>query len=77
MLLALLLSVPFNNRFAGLSTFERYDYFITLVCMAIAETLLIADVVFGGASSVVVGIVAAVVVSALWFGIPLNRLRKL
>jgi cation transport ATPase len=116
-LLAFLLIVPFNNRFTRLSGFERYDYFMTLVCMAVAATLLIApsihhrvlfrksqkeflvsvgnrvaiiamvfmtvgmtgilmliaDIVFGGASTVV----AAVVVSVLWFGIPLNRLRKL
>ncbi len=120
-LLAFLLIVPFNNRFARLSSFERYDYFVTLVCMAIAATLLIApsihhrvlfrmsqkaflvsvgnqvaiiamvfmtagmtgilmliaDVVFGGASTVVVGVLAGVVVSAVWFGIPLNRRRKL
>lgn len=120
-LLAFLLIVPFNSRFVRLSTFERYDYFVTLVCMAIAATLLIApsihhrvlfrrsqkdflvsvgnqvaiiamvfmtfgmtgilmliaDVVFGGAATIVVGLLAAVVVSALWFGIPLNRLRKL
>src|SRR4030081_677299 len=41
-LLAFLLIVPFNTRFARLSTFERYDYFITLLSMAMAATLLIA-----------------------------------
>jgi cation transport ATPase len=120
-LLAFLLIVPFNNRFTRLSSFERYDYFVTLVCMAIAATLLIApsihhrvlfrrsqkdflvtvgnqaaitamvfmtvgltgilmliaDVVFGGATTVVVGVVAGVMVSGVWFGVPLNRLRKL
>jgi O-antigen/teichoic acid export membrane protein len=120
-LLGFLLIVPFNNRFTRLSGFERYDYFVTLVCMAVAATLLIApsihhrvlfrrsekeflvsvgnrvaivamvfmtvgmtgilmliaDVVFGGASTLVIGVMAAAVVSVLWFGIPLNRLRKL
>jgi O-antigen/teichoic acid export membrane protein len=120
-LLGFLLIVPFNNRFTRLSSFERYDYFVTLVCMATAATLLIApsiqhrvlfrrsqkaflvavgnraaitamvfmtvgmtgilmliaDVVFGGAVTVVVGVLAAVVVSGVWFGVPLNRLRKL
>jgi hypothetical protein len=104
-----------------LSKFERYDYFVTLVSMAIAATLLIApsihhrilfrlaqkdflvnvgnratiiamvfmsigmtgilmliaDVVFGGVTTVVVGIAAGLIVSGLWFGIPLNRRRQL
>lgn len=120
-LLAFLLIVPFNTRFTRLSTFERYDYFITLLSMAVAATLLIApsihhrilfrlsqkaflvdvgnkvaivamvfmtigmtgilmliaDVVFGGASTVVVGVLAGLTVSGLWFGIPLNRRRRL
>jgi hypothetical protein len=120
-LLAFLLIVPFNNRFTRLSSFERYDYFVTLVCMAIAATLLIApsihhrilfrlaqkaflvnmgnkvaiiamvfmsvgmtgilmliaDVVFGGASTAVVGALAGLIVSGVWFGIPLNRRRQL
>jgi hypothetical protein len=120
-LLAFLLIVPFNSRFTRLSTFERYDYFITLLSMAMAATLLIApsihhrllfrlsqkaflvevgnrvaivamvfmtigmtgilmliaDVVLGGASTVVVGVLAGLIVSGLWFGIPLNRRRQL
>ncbi len=120
-LLAFLLIVPFNNRFLRLSSFERYDYFVTLVSMAIAVTLLIApsihhrilfrlaqkaflvdvgnkaaiiamvfmtigmtgimsliaDVVFGGATTAVVGVAAGLTVSGVWFGIPLNRRRRL
>jgi hypothetical protein len=120
-LLAFLLIVPFNNRFVHLSAFERYDYFATLVCMAIAATLLIApsihhrvlfrlaqkeflvnvgnkaaitamvfmtlgmtgilmliaDVIFGGPTTAVVGVLAGLLVSGLWFGIPLNRRRQL
>ncbi|HWF25522.1 MAG TPA: DUF6328 family protein [Solirubrobacteraceae bacterium] len=41
-LLAFLLVAPFDNRFARLSGFERGDYFITLVCIALAAVLLIA-----------------------------------
>jgi cation transport ATPase len=120
-LLGFLLIVPFNNRFVRLSSFERYDYFITLVSMAAAATLLIApsihhrilfrlaqkeflvsvgsraaiiamvfmtigmigilmliaDVVFGGATTVVVGVATGLIVSGLWFGIPLHRRRQL
>jgi hypothetical protein len=41
-LLAFLLVAPFDSRFSRLSAFERYDYFVTLVCIAVAATLLIA-----------------------------------
>jgi hypothetical protein len=41
-LLAFLLVAPFDSRFTTLSAFERYDYFVTLVCIAIAAALLIA-----------------------------------
>lgn len=41
-LFAFLLVVPFYNRFAHLSRFERDDYFATLLCVAIASMLLIA-----------------------------------
>jgi hypothetical protein len=41
-LLAFLLVAPFDSRFAGLTSFERDDYFATLVCIAIAAALLIA-----------------------------------
>jgi Family of unknown function (DUF6328) len=44
-LLAFLLVVPFNNRFAKLSSFDRYVYFVTLLCIAIAAVLLIAPMV--------------------------------
>jgi Family of unknown function (DUF6328) len=39
---AFLLIVPFNNGFRGVSSFERTDYFVTLVCVAIAAILLMA-----------------------------------
>ncbi|MBV9196537.1 MAG: hypothetical protein JO168_20560 [Solirubrobacterales bacterium] len=41
-LFAFLLIVPFNNRFSRVSSFERYDYFVTLLCVAVAAVLLIA-----------------------------------
>ena len=41
-LLAFLLVAPFDSRFTRLSTFERDDYFVTLVCIALAAVLLIA-----------------------------------
>jgi O-antigen/teichoic acid export membrane protein len=44
-LLAFLLVVPFNARFTKLSGFERYDYFVTLLCIAGAAALLIAPAI--------------------------------
>lgn len=44
-LLAFLLVVPFNNRFTKTSSFDRYVYFVTLLCIAIAAVLLIAPMV--------------------------------
>ncbi len=44
-LLAFLLVVPFNQRFTKLSSFERYDYFVTLLCIAGAAALLIAPAI--------------------------------
>lgn len=41
-LLAFLLVAPFDSRFARISAFERDDYFVTLVCIALAAVLLIA-----------------------------------
>jgi hypothetical protein len=41
-LLAFLLVAPFDSRFSRLSAFERDDYFVTLVCIALAAVLLIA-----------------------------------
>lgn len=41
-LLAFLLVVPFDSRFDRLSSFERYDYFVALLCIAVAAVLLIA-----------------------------------
>jgi Family of unknown function (DUF6328) len=41
-LFAFLLIVPFNTGFRHVTTFERYVYFVTLLCIAIAATLLIA-----------------------------------
>jgi hypothetical protein len=41
-LLAFLLVAPFNQRFKTLTAFERDDYFVTLVCIAVAAALLIA-----------------------------------
>jgi Family of unknown function (DUF6328) len=41
-LFAFLLVVPFNTGFSKLSSFDRYDYFVTLLSIAAAATLLIA-----------------------------------
>ncbi len=41
-LFAFLLIVPFNTGFEKVSSFDRYDYFVTLICIAIAASLLIA-----------------------------------
>jgi hypothetical protein len=44
-LLAFLLIVPFNTRWSQVSAFERDVYFVTLLCIAAAATLLIAPTV--------------------------------
>ncbi|MBV9422836.1 MAG: hypothetical protein JOZ98_08000 [Solirubrobacterales bacterium] len=44
-LFAFLLVVPFNQRFSKLSSFERHDYFVTLLCIAGAAALLIAPAI--------------------------------
>jgi Family of unknown function (DUF6328) len=119
-LLAFLLVVPFNNRWTKLSSFDRYNYFFALICIAIAATLLIApmvhhrllfregekhylvkvgnrsaiaamvfvsigltailvlvsNVVFGGLTPIIVGIIAATTVGWLWFGLPLMQQRR-
>jgi hypothetical protein len=41
-LFAFLLVVPFNTGFSKLSSFDRYVYFVTLLCIAVAAALLIA-----------------------------------
>ena len=41
-LLAFLLVVPFNARWSQATAFDRYVYFVTLLCMAAAAALLIA-----------------------------------
>ena len=119
MLFAFLLIVPFNTGFSKLSRFDRYDYFVTLVCVAAAAALLIApsmhhrllfrrqqkdylvrvgtavtivsgglltagltgilvlisDVLFGGVTAAVAGVLTAAFVSCLWFAVPLHRRR--
>src|SRR5438067_1646653 len=39
---AFLLTVPFTQRFAQVTNFQRYVYFITLLCAAVSVALLIA-----------------------------------
>jgi Family of unknown function (DUF6328) len=117
---AFLLIVPFNTGFSKLTSFDRYCYYVTLLCLAAAATLLIApsmhhrllfrrkekeylvavgtklaivsgvfltvgmtgilvlisNVVFGGTTAVVVGVLTALIVSGLWFGMPLLRRRR-
>lgn len=41
-LFAFLLVVPFQTGWKKVTGFERYDYFVTLLCIAIATALLIA-----------------------------------
>jgi Family of unknown function (DUF6328) len=41
-LFAFLLIVPFNSGFKQVSSFDRYDYYVTLLCIAVATSLLIA-----------------------------------
>jgi hypothetical protein len=120
-LFAFLLVVPFNNGWRRVTAFDRYDYFVTLLCIATAAALLIAPsihhrllfrrgqkaylveignrlmivamvfltvgltgilvlishVIFGAVTAGVVGALGALGVSTMWFGVPLNRRRKL
>jgi Family of unknown function (DUF6328) len=120
-LFAFLLIVPFNVGFTKLSSFDRYEYFATLLCIATSTVLLIApsihhrllfrlgqkpylvetanrvaiialgfmvagftgilvlisDVLFGGVTAGIVGVLVAVGVTSLWFGLPLRRRRSL
>jgi hypothetical protein len=41
-LLAFLLVVPFNSRWSRVTAFDRYVYYVTLLCIASAAVLLIA-----------------------------------
>lgn len=41
-LFAFLLVVPFNQGWKRVSSFDRYDYYVTLLCIATAAVLLIA-----------------------------------
>ena len=119
-LFAFLLVVPFNTGFSKLSAFDRYEYFVTLLCIAVAAVLLIAptfhhrllfrqqqkeylvrvgtryaivagaflavgmsgilvlisDVLFGGVTAAVVGVLSALVVVWLWFAVPLRHRRQ-
>lgn len=114
---AFLLVAPFNTGFKHVSQFGRIDYFVTLVCVAMAAVLLmapsihhrilfrqgekqflvwmanrlaiaamifltvgftgilvlLADVVLGGPAPVIMGLLAAAVISGLWFGLPLLK----
>jgi Family of unknown function (DUF6328) len=114
---AFLLVVPFNAGWKKASAFDRWDYFITLLCIATAAVLLIApsihhrllfrqrervyvvrvgtklailaaaflavgltgilvlisNFVFGTLAAIGVGSGATIVVSAVWFALPLSR----
>lgn len=39
---AFLLVVPFNNGWKRVTNFDRYDYYVTLLCIAVAAVLIIA-----------------------------------
>jgi Family of unknown function (DUF6328) len=117
---AFLLVVPFNAGWSKTSAFDRWVYFITLLCIASAAVLLIApsvhhrllfrqreraylvrvgttlaitaaafiavgltgilvlisNFVFGTLAAVSVGIVAAILVTSVWFAFPLSRRRE-
>ena len=72
-----------------LAFFDRYDYLVkvgnqtTIVAIALLAVgltgilVLISNFIFGGVVPIVVGALAAGLVSGLWFGIPLNRRRAL
>jgi Family of unknown function (DUF6328) len=119
-LFAFLLVVPFNTGFKKLSSFDRYVYFVTLLCIAIAAALLIApsihhrllfrhgqkaylvdtanrlailggafllvgltgilvlisDVMWGGTTAAIVGVLTVVLVGGLWFVLPVNHRRR-
>ena len=114
---AFLLIVPFNTGFKHVSQFERTDYFVTLLLIAVAAVLLMApsvhhrllfrhhekpwlirlanriaiaavgfialgltgilvllsDVVVGGPAPLIVGAIALLSVTGLWFAVPLAR----
>lgn len=119
-LFAFLLIVPFNTGWKTTTTFDHVVYYLTLVCIALATTLLIApsvhhrllfrrrekaflvwlgsrlmiagmvfvaagmagifvlisDFLFGGWAAALGGLASALVVAALWFGIPLWHRRR-
>jgi Family of unknown function (DUF6328) len=119
-LFAFLLVVPFNTGFKKLSSFDRYAYFVTLLCIAIAAALLIApsihhrllfrhgekaylvdtanrlailggvfllaglsgililisDVMWGGLTAAIVGVLTVGIVGGLWFALPIGHRRR-
>jgi Family of unknown function (DUF6328) len=50
---------------------------IFLAIGLIGIMLLISELVVGGAGAIAIGVCAAVVVAGIWFGLPLNRRRRL
>ncbi len=118
-LFAFLLVLPFNTGWKRVSTFDRWDYFISLLCIATAAVLLIApsihhrmlfrrgqkayivtvgtrlaitavaflsvgmtgilvliaNVVFGTAAAIVVGVFAGAFIGGVWFALPLAQRR--
>ena len=79
------LIVPFNTGFKHVSQFERTVYFVTLLLIAVAAAVgfialgltgilvLLSDVVVGGPAPLIVGAVALLSVTGLWFAVPLVR----
>jgi hypothetical protein len=120
-LFAFLLGVPFTQRFAELTTYQKDIYYGTLICAAAATAFLIApsahhriefrlrdkghivfvanrfaivglgflalamtgivllitDVIFGGAATVVATTATAIVFTVLWYAMPIARRRRL
>jgi hypothetical protein len=118
-LFAFLLVVPFNQRFADVTAFQKQVYFVTLLCTAAASALLISpsvhhriafrrqdkehivlvanrlavagsvflavamtgvillvtDVLFGTATTVLATVFVAVLFALLWYAIPIRRRR--
>ena len=75
-LFAFLLILPFNDRFADVTPFERDVYLVTLLATALASVLLITDVLFTTATTVGVSAGTAIAFAVLWYAIPLERKRK-
>ena len=74
-LFAFLLAVPFAQRFGDVTSFQRDVYFAALVLSLamVSVTVLISDVLFDRAATIVVGVLCAIGFVLLWIVLPLSR----